>query len=73
MTPQEIRLEILKMLRLPDIANPDVAKVVDRAKALEAYVIGAGQATSPPRETETTEPRYQARTNPQSSGPALRK
>ena len=69
MTPQEIRLEILKLLRLPDLASPDVAKVIDRAKALEAYVNGAGQATSPPRETVTLPPQ-QVRTTPQSSAPA---
>lgn len=69
MSPQEIRLEILKMLRLPDLASPDVSKIIDRAKALEAYVIGAGQATLPPRETVTLPPQ-QARTTPQSPAPA---
>jgi hypothetical protein len=70
MSPQEIRLEILKLLRLPDFANPDVSKVIDRAKALEAYVSGAGQAQTPPRETVTLPPQPQARTMPQSSAPA---
>jgi hypothetical protein len=70
MSPQEIRLEILKLLRLPDLASPDVAKVIDRAKALEAYVSGAGQAQMPPRETVTLPPQTQARTLPQLSAPA---
>lgn len=70
MTREEIRLEILKMLRLPDLASPDIAKVIDRAKALEAYVNGAGQAQTPPRETVTLPPQPQARTMPQSSAPA---
>ena len=73
MTREEIRLEILKMLRLPDLASPDIAKVIDRAKALEAYVNGVGQATLPPRETVTLPPQSQARTTPQSSAPAHRK
>jgi len=70
MTPQEIRLEVLKMLRLSDFASPDVSQAIERAKALEAYVIGAGQATAPPRETVTLPPQTQVRTTPQSQGPA---
>ena len=69
MTREEIRLEILKLLRLPDLANPDVAKAVERAKALEAYVMGAGQAIEPPRQPSLQLPQ-QARNNQQSSGPA---
>lgn len=68
MSPQEIRLEILKMLRLPDLASPDVVRVIERAKALEAYVNGAGQAMSPPRETVTLP--QQVRATPQSPAPA---
>jgi uncharacterized protein len=69
MSREEIRLEILKLLRLPDLASPDIAKAVERAQALEAYVMGAGQAIEPPRQPTLQLP-LQARTNQQSPGPA---
>jgi hypothetical protein len=41
MTPEAIRLEVLKLLRIPDMASPDVSRFIERAKLLEAYVTGA--------------------------------
>ena len=62
MSPQEIRLEILKLLRMPDIASPDITQYVNRAKALEAYVVGAGQAIEPLPKPTLSVPQPQART-----------
>lgn len=67
MTPQEIRLELLKLC-MPATANPDVQIALTKAKALEAYVIGAGHASSPPREA-VTQPQ-QVRTTQPVAGPA---
>lgn len=48
MTPeQQIRLEALKLAIPRDLANPDAAKVIERAKAYEAFVAGAGHAKAP--------------------------
>lgn len=67
MTPQEIRLELLKLC-MPGVANPDVRLALEKAKALEAWVMGAGQATSPPREAQYQAP--QVRNNSPVAGPA---
>lgn len=72
MNIQEIRLELLKICRPTDIANPDVKMIIDRAKALEAYVTSAGHAIEPPRQAPM-QPQPQARTHQPSSGPAHRK
>jgi hypothetical protein len=58
MTPAEIRLKILELAR-PDVSNPDVAIWVDKAAALEKWVMQPastetpsateGQADTPPR------------------------
>lgn len=58
MTPAEIRLKILELAR-PDVSNPDVAIWVDKATALEKWVMQPastetptsteGQAETPPR------------------------
>ncbi len=53
MSPEEIRLECLRLSVPKDLANPDVAKIVERAKALEAYVVGAGQAKEAPAKQPT--------------------
>lgn len=71
MTDQEIRLDILKMVTPRDIANPDVAMILDRARAYEAYVMGAGQAAKPPQ--QAPQPPQQVRTTSQSQSPAQRK
>lgn len=69
MTPQEIRLEVLKLLRLPDLASPDIEKVLQRAKALEAYVMGAGHAERPLQQAHTPQP-HQVRNTQPVAGPA---
>jgi len=48
MNSQEIRLECLKLAMPRDLANPDVSKILERAKAFEAYVNGAGHAEKAP-------------------------
>ena len=48
MTSQDIRLECLKLAMPRDIANPDVTKILERAKAFEAFVVGAGHAEKAP-------------------------
>lgn len=53
MTPDEIRLECLKLSVPRDIANPDTETVLQRAKAFEAYVIGDGQGQKPPSDKPT--------------------
>lgn len=70
MTPdQQIRLEVLKLLKLPDIANPDLSRFLERASALEAYVAGAGQAAMPRRDAPQPLP-PQVRTSQPLQAPA---
>jgi hypothetical protein len=47
MSPDEIRLECLKLAVPRDIANPDTTLVLERATAYAAYVNGAGQLAKP--------------------------
>lgn len=53
MTPETIRLEALKLAIPRDIANPDVDKVIDRARAYERYIVGEGQAKAPSHQPMT--------------------
>lgn len=45
MTPEEIRLECLRLSVPRDIANPDTDLILTRAKAYETYVSGKGQSS----------------------------
>lgn len=56
MTENDYRLECLKLAIPKDLANPDVNKIIERAKAFEAYVKGDGYATAP-----SDSPKRQAR------------
>jgi hypothetical protein len=47
MSPDEIRLECLKLAVPRDIANPDTALVLERATAYATFVSGAGQLAKP--------------------------
>jgi hypothetical protein len=49
MAPEQLRLEILRILQpyLVQSANVDLDFYVKRARILEQYVIGAGQAEAP--------------------------
>ncbi len=47
MTEQEIRIECLRLAIPKDLSNPDNAKIVERAKVFEAYVVGDGHAKAP--------------------------
>lgn len=69
MTPQEIRLELLRLC-MPAVANPDVQMALQKAKALEAYVMGAGYATEPPRHAQAPQPQQQVRNTQPVAGPA---
>lgn len=51
-----IRLECLRMAIPKDIASPDVALILTRAKAYEAYIIGVGQAQVAPTQQPMTLP-----------------
>lgn len=48
MTPQQLRLECLKLVKPTDINNFDAAWLVGKAKELEAYVTGDGHAQEAP-------------------------
>lgn len=47
MSPDEIRLECLKLAVPRDIANPDTKLVLERATAYASFVTGAGQLAKP--------------------------
>lgn len=47
MTEHDYRLECLRLAIPRDLANPDVSKIIERAKAFEAYVKGDGYAQAP--------------------------
>lgn len=66
MTP-EIKTRLLELAK-PTVSNPDIAQWIARAKELEAYVSGGGQAQAPPKADTLSLP--QARTPQQSPGPA---
>lgn len=73
MTPQEIRLECLRLAVPRDIANPDTHVIVQRAKVYELFVVGEGQAqakpASPPQQAAPVQ-QQQDRTRPQLQHPA---
>lgn len=47
MSPDEIRLRLLEMVRPEGVANPDTAVMIEKAKALEAYVREGQPAPAP--------------------------
>lgn len=51
MTENDYRLECLRLAIPKDLANPDVTKIIDRAKAFEQYVKGDGYAAQAPSES----------------------
>lgn len=57
MTEHEIRLECVRITQPRDLASPDVAKWIERAKLIEDYVKGDGYADKAPSES----PRRQSR------------
>lgn len=69
MSPDQIRLECLRLALPKDLANPDATVVIARAKAFETYVMGEGQAKSPPQNTQPVAS-HQDRTKPQLQHPA---
>ena len=72
MTPEQIRLEILRLLQpfLAQGANVDLDFFLERAKRLEQYVLGAGHAAAPPQ--DPTHPRVVSPDN-RPRGPARSK
>lgn len=68
MTDAEIRLECLRLAVPRDIANPDVALILDKAKAFERYVMGEGHAVKAPSEKTLIMPAHKPGHGP-SSGP----
>ena len=63
----EIRTKLLELAK-PTVSNPDIAVWIARAKELEAYVSGGGQAQAPPKAETLTLPL--ARNTQPLSGPA---
>lgn len=48
MTPQQLRLECLKIARPADVRDVDANWLVEKAKVLETYVKGDGHAEEAP-------------------------
>lgn len=69
MTREELRLALLRLVLPQGLSNPDAAHFIAKARAFEAYVTEAGQASEPPQKTLSMPPQ-QVRAQPQSSAPA---
>ena len=69
MTPEEIRLEILKLIR-PEVRNPDGKSWVSIARTLEDYVCGLGEPSKAPQKIATLS--STARTTRSVNGPGSR-
>lgn len=52
MSPSEIRIELLRLAK-PDVSMPDMKLWIDRARELEAYVVGDGSPPEGPSKAAT--------------------
>ena len=57
MTEHDYRLECLRLALPKDLSNPDVNRIVERAKIFEAYVKGDGYAQAPSESPKRKSPK----------------